>query len=323
MGRIASTTLIDIARICEVDISTVSRALSDDARVRPETKKRISETAARLGYHPNLAARMLRAKKSRYLWFVAPDLGNPVDCDLVEAAALAAAERDYEVIVSLHLGRQKIFNRTMTAIASGLAGGAIINRRDIEDLSALHGLMLRKFPIMVVDVPIDSLNLPTVTTDHLQATDQLIEACVEAGAKTFAVLFSPEMNLVNRRRYDAAVLSLNKRSIPYFTADQLSENQDLAKQQGPIALVGTHQVAIQTLISQTPALSARKDLIIGCYDQWVGSIYPAKRALVAIQNCTEIARLTVQRIIDLLYSKDPASLQAEIDLPLLRIDTVR
>lgn len=319
MGNHSSPTLIDIARVCDVNISTVSRALSDDKRVHSETKKRIQSTAKRLGYRPNLAARMLRAKKSQFFWFIAPDLGNPVDCDLVEAAALAAADKGYDLMVSLHLGKQKVFDRIVTAMHSALAGGAIVNRRDIEDLSTLHGLVSQGFPVVLVDVPIDSMDLPTVTTDHEKAVDALVQACVDEGAKSFLVLFNPSLNLVDKRRHDATLASLNARGIPFSTAAQFSPTEASQKLPSPLCLMESHQTAIQDFLWHNPGMADGREVLIGCFDQWIGSPHPASRAIVAEQDCTGIAGHTVDNLISLIEGDPAANGNGEVHLPLLRV----
>jgi DNA-binding LacI/PurR family transcriptional regulator len=319
VGNSRSSTLIDIARVCDVNISTVSRALSDDKRVHAETKKRIQLTAKRLGYRPNLAARMLRAKKSQFFWFIAPDLGNPVDSDLVEEAALAAADKDYDLMVSLHLGKQKIFDRIITAMHSGLACGAIINRRDIEDLSILHGLVSQDFPIVLVDVPIDSMNLPTVTTDHLKATDNLVEACLETGGKSFLVLFNPSLNLVDKRRYEASLAALNSRGIPFVTAAQFASGADLSALPSPLCLIESHQTSIQDFLWTHPEISKERELLVGCFDQWIGSPHPATRSLVAVQDCQGIARRTVEKLLSLIEGEPSSIGNGEVDMPLLKV----
>jgi hypothetical protein len=316
---LSSPTLIDIARVCDVNISTVSRALSDDKRVRPDTKKRIQTTAKRLGYRPNLAARMLRAKKSQFFWFIAPDLANPVDSYLVEAAALAAADRDYDLMVSLHLGKQKIFDRISTAMHSALAGGAIVNRRDIEDLSVLHGLVSQGFPIVLVDVPIDSMNLPTVTTDHTKAADDLVQACLDDGAKSFLVLFNPSLNLVDKRRHDATLVALNARGIPFSTAAQFSPGGLKPELPSPLCLIESHQTAIQDFLWHNHSVAEGRELLIGCFDQWIGSPHPASRVLVAEQDCSGIACRTVDNLIALIEGDPAANGYGEVGLPLLRI----
>lgn len=48
----STVTLTDIAKACNIALSTVSRALSDPNRVSSETYQRVIEKAQELGYHP-------------------------------------------------------------------------------------------------------------------------------------------------------------------------------------------------------------------------------------------------------------------------------
>ena len=56
-------TLLDVARACELSVSTVSIVLSEaplSKNVASNTKLRIREMAQQLGYHPDDSARSLR-----------------------------------------------------------------------------------------------------------------------------------------------------------------------------------------------------------------------------------------------------------------------
>src|SRR5215475_1631196 len=58
------TTLLDIAKTLGISTGTVHRALHDHSGVSPMTKTRVLQTARRLGYRPNLAARYLSSKRT-------------------------------------------------------------------------------------------------------------------------------------------------------------------------------------------------------------------------------------------------------------------
>ena len=73
-----STTSRDVAREAGVSQSTVSRALADDGRVAPGTRRRITEVAARLGYAPNAAARSLVTNRSHTIGVVVDGPPQPV-----------------------------------------------------------------------------------------------------------------------------------------------------------------------------------------------------------------------------------------------------
>ena len=49
-------TLKDVAKLANVDVSTVSRALNNTSYVHPDTKKKIFKAVEQLSYRPNLLA---------------------------------------------------------------------------------------------------------------------------------------------------------------------------------------------------------------------------------------------------------------------------
>lgn len=71
-------TIKDIARECNVAVSTVSRALADSKLIPESTRKRIQENAKNMGYIPNSLAKQLRTKQTRSIGvfsFVGKHLG--------------------------------------------------------------------------------------------------------------------------------------------------------------------------------------------------------------------------------------------------------
>ena len=65
-------TLKDVAKLANVDVSTVSRALNNTSYVHPDTKKKIFKAVEQLSYRPNLLAKGLKQGKRRTLGVVVP-----------------------------------------------------------------------------------------------------------------------------------------------------------------------------------------------------------------------------------------------------------
>lgn len=82
----------DVARAAGVSTQTVSRVINQHANIRPETRDRVIEAIARLGYRVNNAARTLGTRTTRTLGVIASDatLYGPA----VGIAALDAAARE-------------------------------------------------------------------------------------------------------------------------------------------------------------------------------------------------------------------------------------
>ena len=53
----SAITIKDIAKMCGVGVSTVSRAMNNHPDINPETKKKIMDTIAQYDYIPNNSAR--------------------------------------------------------------------------------------------------------------------------------------------------------------------------------------------------------------------------------------------------------------------------
>ena len=55
-----SITIKDVARICGVGVSTVSRAINNHPDINPETKKLVLDTAKKYNYMQNNSARKIK-----------------------------------------------------------------------------------------------------------------------------------------------------------------------------------------------------------------------------------------------------------------------
>ena len=73
----ANTTIKDIARICGVGVSTVSRAINNHPDINPETKKKIMAVIDEYGFVPNDSARYLKRSESDSIAFLVKGISNP------------------------------------------------------------------------------------------------------------------------------------------------------------------------------------------------------------------------------------------------------
>lgn len=81
------STLADIAQVLDVSVSTVYRALSNEGRIKPETKEQVLRTAQEIGYRPNILARSLSSKKEAKIAVLCPkDIFFSVVIDGIKSA---------------------------------------------------------------------------------------------------------------------------------------------------------------------------------------------------------------------------------------------
>lgn len=90
----------DIAEICGVSISVVSRALNNSGYVDDNKRKKIIETAERLGYVPQPVAMSLQERRTRQILFYCKDLNNEYNIEMYRGMCETANERGYMVVMN-------------------------------------------------------------------------------------------------------------------------------------------------------------------------------------------------------------------------------
>lgn len=101
--RKRAVTMRDVARMANVSQSTVSRVLNgneDGIPIGEETRRRVMEAVATLGYYPNLYAGTLRGQKTFMLAMMVADIANPFYHPMVRAVQDVARLHRYDVMIA-------------------------------------------------------------------------------------------------------------------------------------------------------------------------------------------------------------------------------
>lgn len=115
----SNLTIKDIARICNVGTTTVSRAINNDPGIKEETKQRILETIREYNYVPNNSARNLKMSESNTIALLVKGIDNRFfeetikifekELKKLEYAFIlhAVSDEQNEMYVALELAKEK------------------------------------------------------------------------------------------------------------------------------------------------------------------------------------------------------------------------
>ena len=92
-------TIKDIARICGVGVSTVSRAINNHPDINPVTKKAIMETIEKYGYIPNNSARNLKRTDAKCIAILVKGLTNPFFAKMIRIIEEAVEKKHYSLVL--------------------------------------------------------------------------------------------------------------------------------------------------------------------------------------------------------------------------------
>ncbi len=92
-------TIKDIARICGVGVSTVSRAINNHPDINPVTKQAIMETIEKYGYIPNNSARNLKRTDAKCIAILVKGLNNPFFANMIRIIEEAVEKKHYSLVL--------------------------------------------------------------------------------------------------------------------------------------------------------------------------------------------------------------------------------
>lgn len=92
-------TIKDIARICGVGVSTVSRAINNHPEINPVTKKLIMDAIQKYGYIPNNSARNLKRTDVKCIAVLIKGITNPVFSSMLRIIEEEVEKKHYSLVL--------------------------------------------------------------------------------------------------------------------------------------------------------------------------------------------------------------------------------
>ena len=102
-----ATRLKDIALETGYSINTVSLALNGSCRISDETRRAIAETAKRLHYMPNKAARTLVTQRSNLIGLAVREMNNVITNEVAASVERKLSKQGYSMLfasTAQHIG---------------------------------------------------------------------------------------------------------------------------------------------------------------------------------------------------------------------------
>jgi LacI family transcriptional regulator len=208
MSSPASVTIRDVARRAGVSPMTVSRVINDSSQVSPETRGRVEEAIAALGYVPSRLARGLSAQRTGTIAVIVPDVANPFFTLVVRGAEDVARRAGFRVILCDTRGDLAIEREVIEEMLAHRAEGILI--APASDRSREHLRRLAKFgvPFVLVDRTVAGIDADAVLGDSEDGARRLVEHLLSLGHRRVGMIVeSNEVSTARDRRrgYEAAL----------------------------------------------------------------------------------------------------------------------
>jgi len=174
-------TLKEIAEQLNLSPSTVSAILNNKPScfASKKTKRKVIETAKKLGYRPNFVARSLRKQKTYTIGFIAPLLSTGITLSDIEILETLFWEKGYQLLIGYSKGNPEREERILEEFYYRQVDGIILIPTGLKSENRfLKKLVERKFPIVTI-TKAEGVNTSFVSTDYQKggyiATEYLIK----------------------------------------------------------------------------------------------------------------------------------------------------
>ncbi|MDF1669231.1 MAG: LacI family DNA-binding transcriptional regulator [Roseovarius sp.] len=222
-------TLRDVSEASGVSEMTVSRVLRNRGDVSDATRKRVLETAKKLGYVPNKIAGALASNRVNLVAVIIPSMSNMVFPEVMTGITQVLEETELQPVIGITGYLPEKEEKVLYEMLSWRPSGVIIAGIEHTDASRA---MLRASGIPVVEImdvdgtPVDSV----VGISHRRAGQKMAEAILKGGYKKIGFL-GTKMALDHRarKRFEGFTETLAKNGVEIADREFYTGGSALAK----------------------------------------------------------------------------------------------
>ncbi len=323
-----AATIEDVARLAEVSIATVSRAIHLPEKVADSTRQKVNQAIAMTGYTPNANARSLRLGKSNMILVVAPDIGDPNFSNILIGLENEARAHGYGVLIGHTQNDAQRGMEYLKFFSSNQAAGMILFT---GILPFGHQSMTARLPPTVgVFEPVFNGGIPYVGVDDVEGARKAVELLIAEGHRKIAFIGENRSRLAYSRRRLGCEAGLDAAGIPAASrmviegdgsieSGRLAVDQLFLRDTLPTAFMCVND---QTAIGVMLGLSARgyqvpRDFSVTGFDDVPQASFMQPSLTTVRQPRGQIGKQAMSLLLGLLSDRHPAETEV-----LLRPDLV-
>jgi LacI family transcriptional regulator len=203
----------DVAERAGVSVATVSYVLNNGPRpVSPETRTRVEEAIAELGYYPNEVARSLRLQQSSTIGLILPNVMNPVFGEIARELESVCTQEGFLVLLCNSDRQHEREKRFIQMLRAKQVDGVVITPHS-EPLTLIEPLLQARIPVIVLEHDLPAVHC--IAMDELQGGRIATQHLIDLGHRRIALIKRAPTSALSRQRSMGYRQTLAAAGIPY------------------------------------------------------------------------------------------------------------
>lgn len=204
----------DVARLAGVSQPTVSRALRDSPKVSEETKRRVREAAAALGYVPSETGRALSSGRTRRIGLLLTDLENQFYPHVIAPMHHELEALGYQLVLQTESSDT---GRVADRLLANALDGVLLATTTVDSVLPVR-LRDRGVPFVYFNRTSEAVEADSAEVDAESGLRSLAERMLELGHRRIGAIFGPRNTSTAEHREHALRDALGTASVSISSA---------------------------------------------------------------------------------------------------------
>lgn len=182
-------TIYDVAKEADVSLATVSRVINNSGAVKSDTKDKVMQAIAKLGFVPNAVAQGLALSKTTSIALIIPEASFVYISHIINGVIDVGKIYGYQVeVYTTNYNQDEVLQIIETVIKNRIDGIILVNDELIADFYEHFNSL--NVPIVTIGSKIKTNHLPCVFVDYEKLMYDLVVRIAKSGPKDILFVYS-------------------------------------------------------------------------------------------------------------------------------------
>lgn len=328
-------TLKGLAKLLNVSISTVSKALNDNPEISLETRTRVKELAESYKYVPNNVAQNLKSKSTKTIGVIIPAILLEFFSKALYGIEREASKRGYKIIICLSNELQKKESESIDTFINGSVDGIILSvaeeTQKIKDYSHFHKSMNYELPMVMFDRVVDEINCDKVTVDDLEGAYKATKFLSDISSENILFINPISDISVGQHReegYTKAIHELGLKPLiinveNYTSIEKLLTEHLKSKKVDAILAADEYSAVLAINIARLNGYDVPNDISVIGFTNGLMSEHSIPSLTVVSQHAENIGKLAVRTLLEKLEGVTKTPIHKVVETTIIERNSTR
>jgi LacI family transcriptional regulator len=185
--EVAMASMVDVARVAGVSVSTVSHVVNGTRKVEPDTRARVEAAIRETGYRQDALARAMRRSRTDSVGLIVSDPGEPAFAEMVRGVEREAASIGLTLLLANSAEDPDKELRAIEVLLARRVDGIILARSSGSTDQVLDELKRGDMPLVLLDRLYD-VDLDQVGVQNAPAMAELVAHLANGGHRRIGLV---------------------------------------------------------------------------------------------------------------------------------------